>query len=128
VAGWRVIEPGESYGSRDYNIAWVDEEDGVGLVLGDDKSWTKKNPPSNRGLTEEEHKDAIEVYTMERALYEHFLDNLNDRGIFAWETKSAAAKALRVARDAVKNIKNPMPAWAVEARKHGWKPPKGWKP
>lgn len=51
-----------------------------------------------------------------------------------WESKSAATKALRLAKAAIKAALSEAregrewPEWAVQAAAAGWKAPKGWKP
>jgi hypothetical protein len=49
-------------------------------------------------------------------------------GSFFWESRSAAAKALKVAKEAIKNRERPLPEWAIKALAAGWKAPKGWQP
>jgi hypothetical protein len=43
-----------------------------------------------------------------------------------WETESQARVALRLAKEALKQVR-PLPDWAKTALAAGWKPPKGWK-
>jgi hypothetical protein len=47
-----------------------------------------------------------------------------------WAELSAARKALRVAKEAVRlyAANRPMPEWAIKAMAEGWKAPNGWKP
>ena len=48
---------------------------------------------------------------------------------FIWETRTAAVKALKAIKMALKLGPNrPVPEWAQKALSEGWKPPKGWKP
>lgn len=55
-------------------------------------------------------------------------DGREEGGAFFWESKSGAAKALRVAKEVVKNRERPLPDWAIKAIAAGWKAPKGWEP
>lgn len=49
-------------------------------------------------------------------------------GPFFWLSRSGAAKALKVAKEAIKNRERPLPEWAIKAIAAGWKAPKGWQP
>jgi hypothetical protein len=55
-------------------------------------------------------------------------DGREQGGVFFWESRSSAAKALKVAKEAIKNREHPLPDWAKTALAEGWKAPKGWKP
>ncbi len=55
-------------------------------------------------------------------------DGREENGAFFWESRSSAAKALKVAKEAVKNRERPLPEWAKKAIAEGWKAPKGWQP
>lgn len=54
-------------------------------------------------------------------------DGREESGAFFWESRSRAVKALKVAKEAIKNIEKPLPEWAKTAIAEGWKAPKGWK-
>lgn len=49
-------------------------------------------------------------------------------GEYIFFSKKTATNAIRTARAALRNIKRPLPSWAIEALAAGWKQPKGWKP
>ena len=98
-------------------LAWCFEADGEGGMLG----------------PETQDCDA-ETQAVIKALEAHFEANGHRPEVVAsewvWETTAQAKKALAVARLALKNFRAdaPWPAWAVQAKAAGWKPPKGWMP
>lgn len=96
-----------------YLIAW-DDEGYPGLELGDKPR-----------AVDEEHKVATDAAVLVGG--PDLLRRKSDR-VLLFETQGQATKALRAARAAVRNMKNPMPDWAVKASSEGWKPPKNWKP
>jgi hypothetical protein len=51
-------------------------------------------------------------------------------GRFVWATKAQAARAMRLARLRVREVKEgcQWPSWAHKAIAEGWKPPKRWRP
>jgi hypothetical protein len=53
-----------------------------------------------------------------------------DKDSFFWETRAAAASALKMAKTQAEALLagRSWPEWAVKAKAEGWTPPKGWKP
>jgi hypothetical protein len=93
----------------DYYLAWlIDGEEGADI----------RHPP-----IDDEHKAIIEAA-------EPFAVKRPGERLLVFETYTAATKALRAARAAIKSHKaaKPWPEWAITASAHGWKPPKGWAP
>ncbi len=99
-----------------YHIGWLcwDEEygDEEGLRLG------------------EGGKDVGADHTAAEAAVKDMKDGREDGGAYFWESRSAAQRALKVAKEAVKAAaaNRPLPDWAKKALAAGWKAPKGWKP
>lgn len=101
-----------------YRIWWfLAEEQELGACVGSGNFWKKKEAPSNR--------EEWECWAVECAIHS-LPDMVCDSEGFYWESKTEAAKALKIAKEALKQDR-PMPKWAMEALKQGWTPPKGWK-
>ena len=110
-----VIE--ESRRPYGYRIWWfLAEEQELGACIGSSRLWREEKPPA--------HREEWEAWAVENAI--HDLGASCDSEGFYWETKAEAAKALTVAKEALKHDR-PLPDWAKEAMKQGWTPPKGWK-
>ena len=108
-----------------FRIAWYLKEEGdFGLALGE--MWSE-----NEGKETRPHDDDDpEHWAAERAvagagLVEGKVED-EDEGVWKWETRASAQKALRVAIAAVKDIRaNRIPEpWEALALAAGWKPPK----
>lgn len=97
-----------------YAIGWFDDEDGD--VAGD--------------LCLGEHVSDDEEHRIASLAASEFSPDNRDQGVFVWDSKSRATKALLLARSMVKAYKDgkPWPDWAKTAVSEGWKPPKGWEP
>lgn len=107
-----------------YRIGWyLPDDDDMGMSLGEDLS-------SISQCKDKEHKAAtIALYQVANKLCN--LEGMELDGFgFYWESKSKAQAALRLAKQAVKDLGSatPMPEWAKQALAAGWKAPKGWKP
>lgn len=100
-----------------YRIYWFLEDDQeLGACVGEGRMWLNKKAPKNR--------DEWECWAIETAL--HKMGCESDFQGFRFDAVSEAKRALSVAKEATKQDR-PLPDWAQEALKQGWKPPKGWK-
>lgn len=121
----------EEYHSGSYSIMWyIAEYQELGGELGsgfhEDNDISKAKPEDRECAAAElalqqwakEHKD------------EEFDTWRHEDHAVRFHTKAAAADALRYVKNAMKVILDrvPWPDWASTALKHGWKPPRGWKP
>lgn len=100
-----------------YRIGWyLPDDDDMGITLGEDLKDINQ-------CDDKEHKAATQAV-------EALDDSVIDQYGFYWESKSAAQKVLKVAKQAVENLNSatPIPEWARQALIAGWKAPKGWKP
>lgn len=99
-----------------FGIAWIDDDENYGesdgLYLGED------------GGDDAEHMAATNAARAVRDPEE------TSGGGLCWHTATDAKAALRVAKAAVKALREckPWPEWATTALAAGWKPPKGWAP
>lgn len=110
-----VIE--ESRRPFGYRIWWfLAEEQDLGACVGSMNLWKEKTPPRDR--------EEWEAWAAEKAL--HDLGAERDGKGFIWESLASARQALSIAKEALEQDR-PLPEWAQEALKQGWKPPKGWK-
>jgi hypothetical protein len=98
---------------------WIAEDGDFGLFLGNIELSTLDDASETRAAC-----DAIR--SLPQALQP--MNIQNDE--WEWDSRTAATKALRTARAAMKLVaeNRPLPAWAATALANGWKPPKGWKP
>lgn len=93
-----------------YRIMWyLAEERDLGATLGDE--WPLRLVEANS-----EHGRATTAVSTSKGV------DRDDQG-FYWETKLAAATALKMAKAALKN--RPLEDWEQKALAAGWKPPKG---
>lgn len=100
-----------------YRIWWfLEEEQDIGACVGENVGWKIETPPKNR--------DDWEGWVVEVAIHKTGAE-CDGQGFF-WESEAGAKKALRVAKEAIKQDR-PLPEWARMALEEGWKPPKGWK-
>jgi hypothetical protein len=101
-----------------WRLSWAFEDD-VGGSLGQNSKDGEGEPLSGWSRGDWEHWAASKA-----------VKNLpgveRDSCGFYWESEAQARKALRVAKEALKQ-ERPLPEWAVQALKAGWKPPKNWK-
>ena len=100
-------------------LSWYDPSEGdYGATLGECLTDGTGDAPANRG--DWEHYIAV------KTIHDLFPDTRRtDRG-WAWESRSAAAKAWSAVKQAM-NQERPLPEWAKTALQEGWKPPKTWK-
>jgi hypothetical protein len=110
-----IYEKGQdSYGFGAWQIGWfLAEEQDFGLMLGCEKSRTRDETSAATNA----------ILALPKGLLPRELTALE----WTWDSKSAAQKALRVAKEAVRlhGGKKPMPEWAICAVAAGWKPPTG---
>jgi hypothetical protein len=100
-----------------YRIGWyLPDDDDMGITLGEDLRDIAR-------CNDKEHKAATQAIKDQEDM------ELDDNG-FYWESKSKAQVALKIAKQAVKDLDSgtQMPEWAKQALAAGWKAPKGWKP
>ena len=103
-------------GRQGPTIGWfLADEQEFGLMLGE----------SNSDVPDKETQVAMETI---RALPEADRPISMGSREWVWGNMSSAKRALAAAKLAIKNIKHPMPEWALKAVSEGWKPPKGWTP
>ena len=114
-----------------YAIQWYLEDGGdLGATLGEGEthqSLCKMDREFESGKTD---KYSLEHNVATLAAWKHEgMQHNYDEG-FYWESKTGATQALRLAKIAVKELRDnkPWPDWAKQAMAHGWKVPKGWKP
>ena len=100
-----------------WRIGWEDEEDGIGLELGQSKPWLTSEAPTDR--------EAWECWTAERTAATQNPER-DSRGYY-WYSESDARSVFRVVKAALK-AERPLPEWAVTALSAGFKAPKGWQP
>lgn len=113
--GKLVLDDNDSRRGK-WRISWAFEDD-IGGSLGQNETDGLGEAPADRGNWEhwaasKAVKDLPEIQ--------------RDGSGFYWETQAKALKALRVAKESLKQDR-PMPEWAVKALEAGWKPPKNWK-
>ncbi|MHA2064948.1 MAG: hypothetical protein ACXABY_11285 [Candidatus Thorarchaeota archaeon] len=100
-----------------WNDALEEWEEGLGV--GEKTYRNVRKPPTDL----EEWED----YTAVKSIKSEMNPERDSHGYW-FETQKEAREARRIAVDAIKTGDKPWPAWAIEADKAGWKPPKGWKP
>lgn len=101
-----------------FRIQWMlaDDDDDLGGYLGQVARDGTGSPPDSR--------EAWEHWAASRAVRETGAQR--DSTSFWWDSKAAAAAALRVAKAALTQGR-PLPDWAIKATVEKWTPPKGWK-
>jgi hypothetical protein len=97
-----------------YQIQWIVDGE-PGLTLGE---------KDIKDITDQETVVAC------NAIMESDISTEVDSNGWYWETNTAARRALRVAREAIRMSRKDrsLPEWAAKALANGWKMPKGWKP
>ena len=104
-----------------YSIQWwLAADDDMGAVLGE-STYTETD------LIDTDDYEHIRA-TLVAAETPGVNRRSNDMGGYYWETFKAARLALRTIKSALKAAGKPWPAWALQAKAAGWRPPKGWKP
>lgn len=117
-------------------IAWFDEGDEGGELNPHDarsadeavRRW-RENTSDDSLLADAEHKTACRAILDMKDPNREALA-VDSHKAFEWESEKRAHAAMRVARVAIKMLreKTPWPEWAKTALANGWKAPKGWKP
>ena len=116
-----------------YSIRWhLEDDDDLGATLGEGESGAsmgkmERDFETGKLATDEEREHAAS--TLAAWNTESTQLSTSENGFF-WETRKGAIAALRLAKSALKELRDnkPWPGWAKQAVKHGWKAPKGWKP
>lgn len=105
-----------------YYIVWYLAEIGdLGAILGEE-TYTEAQL-AKAGENDWEHIKATVVASKMSGVKRH------GHSGYRWESAAKAVAALRAVKAALKDkSKKPWPAWALEAKAAGWKPPKGWTP
>jgi len=98
-------------------IQWAFDDGELGGYLCQSADDGEGDPP--------EDKDAWQHWAASKAVRSAPGVQFDSTGAF-WETEAGARVALRVAKEALKQVR-PLPDWAKTALAEGWKPPKGWK-
>jgi hypothetical protein len=111
-----------------WRIIWsLDDGDDIGAHLGDNPPTTVESPSD---------KEEAELWYAEREAQLIYNESLmggriiKDSYGYGWESRKDVTADLKRIEAAVKvGLDNrPWPEWAQQALKHGWKPPKGWRP
>ena len=122
----RASAQDEPHLCRRFAVSWylLDENVGeYGTSLGEGHLFGSTEIPKD--ITE------WEFWTAERAIAKEFRIQFDEavHGPFLFDTRSEAERALEVANKALhEGIGRPWPQWALQAKKAGWTPPKGWEP
>lgn len=96
-------------------VWWLAEDRDYGAALGE--SGAKPSNPQN------------EMEAAEAAVWD-MADGREAFGGLRWNSRLAAQRALKIAKQAVAEFEGakPWPEWAKQALAAGWKAPKGWTP
>jgi len=137
VADHLVVDDSDRHAFR---LSWyLEAEDDIGGCLGQDPSDFRADALAKAIKHYREEPDAEDA----RGSLEHVAASTaaaatkganHDRIGLYWETHTAAARALKIAKAAIQAAVSEAengkawPAWAIQAKAAGWKPPKGWKP
>lgn len=112
---------------RCWRIQWIlgilDDGDDVGATIGEgNDAYTERDLAQLPAGEDWEHVVACVVASRTPQVARDF------NGYY-WKSSKEAWAALRMIRVAMRNKDaKPWPAWALQAKAAGWKPPKGWKP
>lgn len=104
----------------DFRLGWdFFDGEGINSWLGNELAAAEEWHAAGRPESEDADNFAANLAVKDLA---HQLD----RDDFRWESRSAAQKALAVAKAAAKNPYGRILDWEQKALAAGWKPPKGW--
>jgi hypothetical protein len=114
-------------------IVWsLDDGDDIGAILGERHGEKlPSQPPKDDADAECWYADQEARKIFKDAGGESMF---KDSAGYFWETEKQAEAALKRIQTTIdlgmarRRGEKPLPEWAQEALKQGWKPPKGWKP